>query len=216
MATSVPTSKDYTALDPDVRLMLQVRDDDGAAFEELVLRYQGRLITVLEHVLGQREAAEDLAQEVFLRVYRARKTYSPEARFATWLFRIANNAASNARRTQSRRKEVSPPGTRPDSSGALPIDELAPAASGWMPARRADRAERAEVVREALEQLNDRQRMAIMLSKFEDMTYEDIAATMGMTVKATKSLLARARENLRELLAPYMDEGTRPAASPQV
>ncbi len=82
--------------------MLEVRDDNAAAFEELMLRYQNRLVTVLEHLVGRRELAEDLAQDVFFRVYQARKRYVPGAKFSTWLFTIANNVASNALRSQSR------------------------------------------------------------------------------------------------------------------
>ncbi len=106
MALSDTTAQNYELRDPDVRLMLQVRDDNAAAFEELVLRYQGRLITVLEQLVHQRDVAEDLAQEVFLRVFRARKTYEPGAKFSTWLFTIANNVASNALRSLARRREV--------------------------------------------------------------------------------------------------------------
>ena len=105
MVVSESSARRY-ALDPDVRLMLEVRDDNAAAFEELVARYQGRLLTVLRHLVGNREQAEDLTQEVFLRVYRARKSYEPGAKFATWLFTIANHAAANALRDQSRRHEV--------------------------------------------------------------------------------------------------------------
>ena len=100
--------------------MLEVRDDSAAAFEELVLRYQSRLLRLLERLVGNRELAEDLTQEVFLRVYRSRKQYVAGAKFATWLFTIANNAASNALRNRSRRREVnlrgadSGSGTRPD------------------------------------------------------------------------------------------------------
>src|SRR5690242_21957197 len=88
--------------DPDVRLMLQVREGNAAAFEELMLRYQNRLVTVLEHLVGKRGQAEDLAQDVFLRVYRARHTYEPGSKFSTWLFTIANNVASNSLRSRSR------------------------------------------------------------------------------------------------------------------
>ena len=105
MVVSESSARRY-ALDPDVRLMLEVRDDNAAAFEELVARYQGRLLTVLRHLVGNREQAEDLTQEVFLRVYRARKSYEPGAKFSTWLFTIANHAASNSLRDQSRRHEV--------------------------------------------------------------------------------------------------------------
>ena len=112
MAISDSTSQNYELRDPDVRLMLQVRDDNAAAFEELVVRYQGRLITVLEQLVHKRDVAEDLAQEVFLRVFRAGKSYQPGAKFSTWLFTIANNVASNALRSLSRRREVSVPAQR--------------------------------------------------------------------------------------------------------
>jgi RNA polymerase sigma-70 factor (ECF subfamily) len=190
--------------------MLEVRDDDAAAFEELVLRYQGRLITVLEHLVGKREQAEDLAQEVFLRVYRARKTYQPGAKFSTWLFTIANNVASNALRSLARRREVNIAAGRSGETSAEPLDHMAVAASGQMPTRQADAAEKAEIVRLAMNSLNERQRLALLLSKFEGMSYADIGETMGLTVQATKSLLSRARCNMRTILGPYMETGSRP------
>ena len=118
MAISESTAERYTLADPDVRLMLQVRDGSAAAFEELVLRYQNRLLTVLEHLVNSREQAEDLAQEVFLRVFRARKRYEPAAKFSTWLFTIANNVASNARRSRAHRRvrrDQADPGRRRDA-----------------------------------------------------------------------------------------------------
>jgi len=205
------TTTNYATADPDVRLMLQVRDDDGAAFEELVLRYQNRLVTLLEHLVGNRDQAEDLAQEVFLRVYRARKDYLPEARFATWLFTICANIASNAVRQRSRRREVVLRMGDSASSVARPCEILLQASSGQMPARQLDKAEMRDVVRQALAALNERQRMAVLLSKFEGLSYADIAQCMGLTPKAIKSLLWRARENLREVLEPYIVHGTRPA-----
>lgn len=200
----------YETTDPDVRLMLQVRDDNAAAFEELVLRYQSRLITVLQNLVRDRDRAEELAQDVFLRVYRARKSYLPEARFSTWLFTIAHNVGSNALRSRARRHEVNVTAARDNESGGQPLDDLATAPSGQMPARQLDKAELAEVVRAAVDALNERQRMAILLARFEQMSYADIAATMGLSVKAVKSLLSRARENLRVILEPYLQEGLRP------
>jgi RNA polymerase sigma-70 factor (ECF subfamily) len=190
--------------------MLQVRDDNAAAFEELVLRYQARLISVLEHLVPSREQAEDLAQEVFLRVFRARKTYEPGARFSTWLFTIANNVASNALRSISRRREIH---LDSGNSEMKPLEQLAAAKSSLMPARQLDNSERAELVRAAINQLNDRQRMALLLAKFEGLSYAEIADTMGMSVKAIKSLLSRARNNLRLALEPYMEEGAAPSES---
>jgi RNA polymerase sigma-70 factor (ECF subfamily) len=199
--------------DPDVRLMLEVRDEDSAgAFEELMLRYQNRLVLVLEHLVSNRDQAEDLAQEVFLRVYRARKKYVPGAKFSTWLFTIANNAASNALRSRSRRREVSLEVRESGSMGADPMDRVVQASSGVMPARALDKAEMRDVVRAALTGLNERQRLAVLLNKFEGMSYADIAEVMNLSPQAIKSLLSRARVNLRDVLAPYLDEGRRPAA----
>lgn len=202
--------QDYERADPDVRLMLQVRNGNAAAFEELVHRYQARLLTILEHLVGQRDLAEDLAQEVLLRVFRARHTYEPGAKFSTWLFTIAGNVASNARRSKARRKEVGVPAMNPADTSPLSLDQMAKAASGLMPARMMDKAEASEVVRTALESLSERQRMALLLSRFEGMSYQDIADTMELTIPAVKSLLSRARVNLRDILTPYMETGRRP------
>jgi RNA polymerase sigma-70 factor (ECF subfamily) len=201
--------QNYALHDPDVRLMLQVRDGNASAFNELVSRYQNRLVSVLEQLVQRREQAEDLAQEVFLRVYRARATYKPDAKFCTWLFTIANNVAKNAKRTLARRREVSAT-SQPNDDRAIQLDQMAQAASTFMPARRADKAERAEMVRHAIQLLDERQRMALMLSKFEGLSYLEIATAMEMSVEATKSLLFRAREKLRQKLEPYMSEGVHP------
>ena len=199
--------------DPDVRLMLQVRDGNAAAFEELMLRYQNRLVTVLEHLVGKRGQAEDLAQDVFLRVYRARHTYQPGSKFSTWLFTIANNVASNSLRSRSRRREVQVAAVDRGNDEPLTIEQLAKAASGLMPARQLDKAELCDMVKAALDTLSERQRLAVLLNKFEEMSYADIAATMNMTPQAIKSLLSRARENLREVLEPYLERGERPVVN---
>ena len=196
--------------------MLRVRDDDAAAFEELMLRYQNRLVTVLEHLTGDRNTAEDVAQEVFLRVYRSRKRYVPGSKFSTWLFTIANNAASNARRQRARRKErhVAPSAVGDTGAwGGAGLDQMAQAKSAFMPARQADKAEMRDVVRQALETLGERQRMAVLLCKFESMSYVEIAEAMELSPQAVKSLLSRARENLRAALEPYFEQGVPPAAA---
>jgi RNA polymerase sigma-70 factor (ECF subfamily) len=210
LAVSESSALRYQLQDPDVRLMLKVRDDNAAAFDELMLRYQNRLVTVLDHLVGRRDLAEDLAQEVFLRVYRARKRYVVGAKFSTWLYTIANHVAANALRSQSRRHEVNV-ATRPTESGSTNVlDKMAVAASGAMPTRQMDKAELRDVVRQALQGLSERQRMAVLLNKFEDMSYADIATTMEMSPQAIKSLLSRARVNLKEILEPYLEDGTRP------
>ena len=124
------TSAQMALRDPDIRLMLQVRDDDPVAFAELVERFQNRLVAVMHHLVGSADEAEDLAQEVFLRVYRNRKKYTPKAKFSTWLFTIANNLALNALRDRQRRAVVplnlsdsGPLGNRPTESAAGPGSE---------------------------------------------------------------------------------------------
>lgn len=194
--------------------MLQVRDGSATAFEELMLRYQGRVVTLLEHLAGGRSQAEDLAQEVFMRIYRARKRYAPGSKFSTWLFTITNNVARNALRSQSRRREINLEGHASGPMGANPLDNMVQAASGQMPARQLDKSEVQDVVRMAIETLNERQKMAVLLSKFEEMSYADIAEVMDMSPQAVKSLIARARENLRAVLEPYLEQGDRPKTAP--
>jgi RNA polymerase sigma-70 factor (ECF subfamily) len=194
-------------LDPDVQLMLRVKADDEAAFTQLVANYQDRLIRVLTHILQNCEAAEDLAQEVFLRVYRARHGYEPTARFSTWLFRIANNLASNLRRDSGRRRETSLVGNGSNDLGPRPCEKLIADKSGFMPARMSDKRETCSIVQAALETLTEPQRAAVLLNKFEEMSYADIAETLDISPSAVKSLLMRARETLRSRLEPYVQRG---------
>jgi len=197
------TSAQLALRDPDTRLMLSVRDDQPGAFEELVEHYQNRLVGVLHHLVGNATEAEDLAQEVFLRVYRARKKYRARCKFSTWLFTIANNLALNSLRARQR-KPVVPLNTRDSGPlGPRPADRLVKD-SGSQPSKRIQQQEMAAVVRKALDGLNERQRMAVLLNKFEDMNYAEIAEVMGLTTKGVKSLLCRARTNLRAVLQSYI------------
>jgi RNA polymerase sigma-70 factor (ECF subfamily) len=189
--------------DPHIRVMLRVRDDDPAAFGELVELYNHRLITVLHHLLGRTEEAEDLAQEVFLRIYKVRKKYRPRAKFSTWLFTIANNLALNALRSRQR-KPVVPLNVRDSGPlGPRPAEQLVKDRAS-QPAQHMQQRELADIVRRAVEDLNERQRAAVVLNKFEDMNYAEIAEIMGLTTKAVKSLLSRARDNLRNALKDYI------------
>jgi RNA polymerase sigma-70 factor (ECF subfamily) len=147
-------------------------------------------------------------------VFRARKRYEPGAKFSTWLFTIANNVASNAIRTLTRRKEVNVGGGKDKSIPSPTLEHMATDASGLMPTRQVDQMERAEIVRQAIDCLNERQKMALMLCKFEGMSYAEIAETMDLTVKAVKSLLSRARVNLKATLEPYMQDGAAPPRNP--
>ncbi len=207
---SKSSARRHAMVDPDVHLMLRVRDGDAEAFTELMRRYQSRVLLVLEHLVGDRDWAEDLAQEVFLRVYRARKTYTADAKFVTWLFTITNHVASNALRTKARRREVRLRPAANSSGSGRPLERLLQCSSGQIPARQLDKAEMRHIVRMALETLNERQRMAVLLNKFEGLSYADIAQIMQMTPQAVKSLLSRARLNLRQMLIPYLESGQSP------
>lgn len=204
MAALGETSGQLAIRDPDVRLMLRVRDDEPGAFEELVENYQQRLVAVMHHLVGNFDEAEDLAQEVFLRIYRSRKKYRARSKFSTWLFTIANNLALNALRSRQRKpllplkaQDSGPLGPRP--AEVLVRDQ------GQSPAHRLQQQELAAVVRRAIEGLNERQRVAVILNKFEDMQYAEIAEVMGLSTKAVKSLLTRARSNLRAALQDYVE-----------
>ncbi|GDX95604.1 hypothetical protein LBMAG47_12680 [Planctomycetia bacterium] len=192
------------ANDPAADLMVRVAAGGPAAadaFAEIVSLWQDRLVTLFLHQMGDHATAEDLAQEVFLRVYRARERYRPTARFTTWIHTIAANVASDLRQRAYRRREHGVPAAASATSSAIGLDQLAVAASGLMPARQADRQELRAVVQEALAGLNERQRMAVLLAKFEHCSLEEIAAAMGLSVPAVKSLLFRARDHLRAALA---------------
>lgn len=204
MATTGETSAQLALRDPDIRLMLRVRADEPGAFEQLVENYQHRLVGLMCHIIRNPEEAEDLAQEVFLRVYRVRKKYSPRSRFSTWLFAIANNLAINRMRTRQRKPAVQLPQVQdsgplgPRSADQMLLDHR----SG--PTKRIQQEELAAVIRQALDGLQEKQRMAVVLNKFEDMSYAEIGEVMGLTAKAVKSLLSRARMELRAALTRYI------------
>src|SRR5438552_13961453 len=143
--------------------MLRVRDDDATAFAELVELYQHRLVTVMHHLVGNKEEAEDLAQEVFLRVYRTRKKYRPRAKFSTWLFTIANNLALNALRSRQRKPVI--PLTVHDSGplGPRPAEQLVHDRA-TQPVQRMQQQELAGIIQQAIQALNERQRAAVILN----------------------------------------------------
>jgi RNA polymerase sigma-70 factor (ECF subfamily) len=205
---AAPVNSPYLK-DPEVQLMLRVKGGDDDAFSQLVEKYQNRIVAILSNMLrGDNALAEDLAQEVFLRIYRARNGYQPTAKFSTWVYRIAGNLASNSRRSAGRRKEsqLSPVDSGP--LGLNPQEKILAEKSALMPARQMEKSELQRLVQGAMETLNERQRMAILLHKFEGMSYQEIADAMEMSVEAVKSLLSRARDSLRGLLEPYIRPAT--------
>src|SRR5437879_445662 len=168
--------------DPEVHLMLLVQRDDPAAFSELVKRYWTQVFGQVYRKLRDREEAEDLAQEVFLRLYRHRQRYQPRAKFATWLFHIAQNVLRNALRSRRRRPTV-----RFDSlcsvTSPCPCAEDDVPSRGEAPSQPVERAELARVVRAAVSGLATRQRAAVELHQFNEHTYVQVAAEMDMTAK---------------------------------
>lgn len=207
------SGKEVALRDPDVRLMLEVREGSASAFEELMLRYQPRVLSILKHLVRNQDWAEDLTQEVFLRVYRARNQYTPGAKFSTWLFTITNNVALNALRGKSRRPEVQFGGyfEQKHSEDSQPrLENAIQASSGTIPTRRLDKKEMSEIVKKAIDSLGERQKMAMLLHRFEGMSYVEIAEIMELTPQAVKSLLCRARLSLKDILLPYVESGTQP------
>ncbi len=192
------------AADYDVALMLRFQRGDDLAFQELVERNHARVIGLIYRFISNAADAEDLAQEVFLRIYRARRTYRPTAKFSTWMFRITANVSLNALRSRSVRKDdvsIDQVTDFGDGPRAMPDPEAAP------PDHDLYRTELQEKVREALAELPEKQRLAVVLNKYEGMSYADIAETLGCSTMAVKSLLARARENLRDRLLLYVRTG---------
>jgi RNA polymerase sigma-70 factor (ECF subfamily) len=190
--------------DPDVQLMMQVISGDESAFEDLVKRYQDRLIGFFYHLIRDRTTAEDMAQEVFMRVYKARERYTARARFSTWLFRIAHNLASNQKRGLARRREIPLSGSADPDDSVRREQEFLTEKSALMPTRQIDSKETQDIVRNALDSLNERQKTAVLLHKFEGMSYQDIGEIMDLNIVAVKSLLSRARGNLKEVLERHL------------
>ena len=186
----------------DVQLMLDVKEGDDASFDLLLQRYRTPLVNFLFRMVRDVATAEDLAQEVFLRVYRARKQYSPTARFTTWLFRIATNLALNSvRDNRHRMMEVSidVPADEDQAPVELPSREMR------IDEHMAER-DRTQFIRRAVASLPEKQRAAVLLHKYEEMDYGEIARVLDCSESALKSLLFRAYETLRVELAPLVSQ----------
>lgn len=189
----------------DVELMLGVKAGDEACFEQLLVKYRSPLVSFLYRMVRDRATAEDLAQETFLRVFRARKTYAAGAKFTTWLFRIATNLALNSLRDGRRRKtELSiDDGEAQENHAAVEVIDQAPAIEQQLLDQ-----DRARVIWAAVQALPEKQRAAVLLHKFQELDYEEIARVLGCSESALKSLLFRAYETLRVHLAPLVGTDT--------
>lgn len=189
-----------TASDADV--MLRVKAGDDAAFEYLVQKYRRPMVSYMYRMCHNAAAAEDLAQEVFLRVYRSRANYEPSAKFTTWLYRIATNLAVNhARDSRHERPEVTVSVDEPNQETGTTLDlpdRSLTAEEGLL------RRERMAAIRERVQSLPERQRTAVVMHKYQQMDYHQIAEILKLSESATKSLLFRAYETLRVQLKEFL------------
>ncbi len=186
----------------DAEVMLRVRAGDQPAFEYLVQKYRRPLVSFMYRMARNPSAAEDLAQEVFLRVYRARATYEASAKFTTWLYRIATNLAVNhARDTRHERPEVTVSLDAPDEETGSTFE----LPDGALSAEQAmARRERVLAIRGKVGALPERQKLAVIMHKYQQMDYKQIAEVLKLSESATKSLLFRAYETLREQLKEFV------------
>jgi RNA polymerase sigma-70 factor (ECF subfamily) len=198
LTAAILSAEGYT----DAEVMLRVKAGDESAFDYLVQKYRRPLVSFMYRMARNTAAAEDLAQEVFLRVYRSRQTYEASAKFTTWLYRIATNLAVNhARDTRHERPEVTVSLDEPDEeSGATPD-----VADGKVSAEEfLVRRERMLAIRAKVEGLPERQKLAVIMHKYQQMDYKQIAEVLKLSESATKSLLFRAYETLREQLKEFV------------
>ena len=198
-------SDSSAAADPDAALMLQVRAGSEEAFNELLRRYEDRVRGIITHLMGGTAFSDDLTQDVFLRVYRARRSYIVGAKFSTWLFTIVNNVISNARRGLARCREVS---FDQDVAGSHRLAEcFSSGDQDSAPGHQVEAAEVAAIVRGCINRLVPRQRAAIELCDIEGLSYSHVAEAIGTSPDAAKSLIHRGRVNLKQMLAIHVQKG---------
>jgi RNA polymerase sigma-70 factor (ECF subfamily) len=186
----------------DAEIMLRVKAGDQSAFDYLVQKYRRPLVSFMYRMARNSAAAEDLAQEVFLRVYRSRQTYEASAKFTTWLYRIATNLAVNhARDTRHERPEVTVSLDEPDEESGTTLDVPD---SNISAEEALVRRERMLAIRAKVEALPERQKLAVLMHKYQQMDYKQIADVLKLSESATKSLLFRAYQTLREQLKEFV------------
>jgi len=198
----VPHSSGHFAAMEDSAIMLELRAGNISGFDFLIQKYRKPIVNFMYRMVHNQAIAEELAQEVFLRVYRSRETYRAEARFSTWLYRIATNLGVNYARDNRHERNASTiyldaadeeTGTTPDVADSTPGAEVSML-----------RRERMNAIRQHVMALPERQRMAVLMHKYEDMDYRQIGDVLKLSESATKSLLFRAYQTLRERLKEFV------------
>jgi RNA polymerase sigma-70 factor (ECF subfamily) len=182
---------------PSEDLMTRIAEGDEDAFEILVSRHQTSILNLIYRYIGDRTQAKDLAQEVFIRVWQAAKTYKPEAKFTTWIYRITANLCFNELKSARRKRWFS--FNWSDEDGEHTLEEMlsdnAPSAEEILLEK-----ERSRQISDAIQSLPDNQRMALVLKRYDDLSYQEIAQIIGCSVSAIESLLVRAKRTLQEKL----------------
>ena len=181
----------------DEELMLRIAEGDEHAFEILVERHQTHVLNLIYRFLGDRTKSQDLAQEVFLRVWRAAGDYKPKAKFTTWLYRIAANLCLNELKSARRKKWLRffQADTDEQNSGENDFSDSSPSPEDLLLSK-----ERTIEITNALQSLPENQRMALILKRYDDLSYEEIARVLNCSVSAVESLIVRAKKNLQEKL----------------
>jgi RNA polymerase sigma-70 factor (ECF subfamily) len=186
--------------DRDVGLMLRVKEGDNEAFELLVELHQSAVIGTVAKMLGGASEAEDIAQQVFIRIWKSAKRYQPQAKFTTWMFTITRNLVFNETRRRKRKPTVSVEEREEESHQQ--VEDV----HSTTPDQDVLHSELERAVDDAIQALPDKQRLAVVLRRYEEMPYEEIGRVLSMSVPAVKSLLFRARTQLKESLEKYLAE----------
>ncbi len=187
----------------DVDLMLRFQNGEDKCFEDLVERHKQRVFNIAYKYVGNFQEAEDIAQQVFINIYNAKKSYKPTAQFTTWLYKICQNTCFKTFR-KKRLDTVSIDASKELEEDTVNVQIADP--KSLSPLENMVNDEAAKVVKEAIDGLPDHQRMVVILNKYEQLSYEKIAEITGFSVKAVKSLLHRARVSLKEKLATYFNK----------
>jgi RNA polymerase sigma-70 factor (ECF subfamily) len=185
---------------PSEDLMARIAEGDQDVFEVLVDRHQTSILNLIYRFVGDRTQAKDLAQEVFIRVWQAAKTYKPEAKFTTWLYRITANLCLNELKSSRRRKlfQFLQFGEDQENTIEEVLVDASPSPEDLLLSR-----EQSRRISDALQSLPDNQRLALILKRYDDLSYQEIAKVIGCSVSAVESLLVRAKRSLQEKLKNY-------------
>ena len=196
------TKKEASYLsDPDVQLMLELKQGDCSAFEALMRKYYPRILNFIYRFISNRQIAEDLSQDVFMKVYKSAGRYRPRSQFQTWLYTIAKNGCLNELR-RKRNLMVSLDETHESGENELRKEIADPSGD---PGKVLFQKEKAALIRAAINDLPENQRIAVILKRYENFSYAQIAETLNVTDKAVKSLLSRAKVNLKNKLTGIID-----------